>query len=59
MVPLMKRNASKNSAVLQGKVSTQAFEWGSDTSSLTTERCGSFNIVLAADCIYYKEVPLR
>ena len=52
----MKRNAANNSAALQGKVSARAFEWGSDVDSLTEEKCGGFDIVLAADCIYYKEV---
>lgn len=58
MVPLMKRNAAKNSAALKGKVAAQAFEWGTDIQSLTKDKCGCFDIVLAADCIYYKEVKL-
>ncbi len=53
MVPLMKKNVMKNKSSLSGKVEARAFEWGSDCSSLGT---GQFDLVLAADCIYYKEV---
>jgi hypothetical protein len=56
MIPLMKRNLSKNAASLKGAHSAKAFEWGSDISSIVPNSNKGFHIVLAADCIYYKEV---
>jgi predicted nicotinamide N-methyase len=56
MIPLMKRNISKNAASLKGAHSAKAFEWGSDISSIVPNSNEGFHIVLAADCIYYKEV---
>ncbi|XP_046447702.1 protein N-lysine methyltransferase METTL21D-like [Daphnia pulex] len=55
MIPLMKRNISKNAASLKGAHSAKAFEWGSDISSIVPNSNEGFHIVLAADCIYYKE----
>lgn len=59
MVPLIKKNVSHNAPNLKGITSVKAFEWGSDISNLTTfcsEFASGFDVVLAADCIYYKEV---
>ena len=56
MVPLMKRNSVKNLPVIQGKVLVQPFEWGSDITPLISQESNGFDIVVAADCIYYKEV---
>ena len=56
MVPLIRRNVAKNKETLQGTADVQAFEWGSDIKSLATEQDQMFDMVLAADCIYYKEV---
>lgn len=56
MVPLIKRNLFKNTPLLQGAGSAKAFEWGSDMSGLVSHTDKGFDIVLAADCIYYKEV---
>lgn len=55
MVPLIKRNLFKNIPLLQGAGSAKAFEWGSDMSGLVSHTDKGFDIVLAADCIYYKE----
>ncbi|XP_057368238.1 protein N-lysine methyltransferase METTL21D-like [Daphnia carinata] len=55
MVPLIKRNLLKNTPLLQGAGSAKAFEWGSDISGLVSRTDKGFDIVLAADCIYYKE----
>ncbi|KAK4026367.1 hypothetical protein OUZ56_015370 [Daphnia magna] len=55
MVPLIKRNLFKNTPLLQGAGSAKAFEWGSDMSGLVSHTDKGFDIVLAADCIYYKE----
>ncbi|KAI9562990.1 hypothetical protein GHT06_010446 [Daphnia sinensis] len=55
MVPLIKRNLLKNTLLLQGAGSVKAFEWGSDMSGLVSDTDKGFDIVLAADCIYYKE----
>ena len=59
MVPLIKRNISKNSSSLLGVASAKAFEWGTDISSLVSDSSEGFHVVLAADCIYYKEVVLN
>ncbi len=56
MIPLIKRNISKNVSVLQGVATAKAFEWGTDISSLVPDSNEGFHVVLAADCIYYKEV---
>ena len=52
----MKRNSVKNLPVIQGKVLVQPFEWGSDITPLISQESNGFDIVVAADCIYYKEV---
>jgi len=57
MIPLIIKNVAKNSSVLKGKVDIQVFDWGSDIKSLPNCE-GGFDIVLVADCIYYKEVFL-
>lgn len=56
MIPLMKRNLYKNAPLVQGTISAKAFEWGSDISSLVAHSDKSFDIVLAADCLYYRKV---
>lgn len=56
MVPLIKRNVTKNKESLKGQAEVKAFEWGSDISLLNHEDHQGFDMVLAADCIYYKEV---
>lgn len=56
MVPLMKKNVAKNSPFLEGKANVKPFEWGTEISSLVPHSDQGFQIVLAADCIYYKEV---
>lgn len=56
MVPLMKKNLSKNATSLTGAHKAKAFEWGSDISSIVPNINEGFHAVLAADCIYYKEV---
>jgi hypothetical protein len=56
MIPLMKRNLSKNAALLKGVHKAKAFEWGSDISRIVPNSDEGFHVVLAADCIYYKEV---
>ena len=53
MVPLMKKNVTHNK--LGHTASVHTFQWGSDPSSLLPKD-ETFDIVLAADCIYYKEV---
>lgn len=56
MVPLMKKNVSTNSSLLEGVANVKPFEWGTEISSLVPHKDQSFHIVIAADCIYYKEV---
>lgn len=61
MIPLIIKNVAKNSSVLKGKVDVQVFDWGSDIKSLPyceDEGFEGFDVVLVADCIYYKEVFL-
>lgn len=56
MVPLMKKNVSTNLSLLEGAANVKPFEWGTEISNIVPHRDQSFHIVLAADCIYYKEV---
>ncbi len=53
MIPLIKRNVSRNKEFLSGQVQVRAFEWGSDIAQLQQP---NFDMVLAADCIYYEKV---
>lgn len=56
MVPLMKKNISKNSSHLEGMAKAKAFNWGSEIHHLVPQSDQGFNLVLAADCLYYQEV---
>lgn len=53
MVPLVKKNVIHNK--LGHTASVHTFQWGSDPSFLLSKD-ETFDMVLAADCIYYKEV---
>lgn len=59
MVPLIKRNVNKNANSLKGRVEVKPFEWGTDLELLSGSSNIDFDVVLAADCIYYKEVNIE
>lgn len=56
MIPLIKRNVKKNESSLKGNVEVKPFEWGSDLQLLHGPKEVEFDVILVADCIYYKEV---
>ena len=54
-VPLMRLNVDMNKHLCKYPVAAEALRWGDDVSS----RFSNVDIVLIADCIYYKEVRVR
>lgn len=59
MIPLIKRNVKKNESSLKGNVEVKPYEWGTDLQLLSSSVANDFDIILVADCIYYKEVTLH
>ena len=55
-VPLMRLNVDTNNHLCKYPVSAEALRWGDEVSS----KFSNVDIILIADCIYYKEVrPVR
>lgn len=60
MIPLMKRNLVKNlTALSAGFARVEVFEWGTDFNHLLPEGGEGYDLVLVADCIYYREVDFE